>query len=87
VCDAFFNVPGPLSGPTGLMLRATGTATGLRIGNSFRWLAIGDGGAYRAWLEAELAERPPTVLVPAHGDVIEDDDLGERLLQLVRRRL
>lgn len=87
VCDAFFNVTVPLSGAMGVMLRATGTAPGLRIGSTFRWLAFADPKAYRSWLEAELAERPPSVLVPAHGDVIEDDDLGARLLELVRRRV
>lgn len=44
---------------------------GLCIGNSFKWYALQDRQAYTAWLREELAERPPSLLVPCHGHVHE----------------
>jgi hypothetical protein len=82
VCDAFFNVNAPVRGGTGLVLRMTSTVPGLRVGSTFRWLAVGDRKAYRAWLEARLRDDPPRILIPAHGDVVEGDDLPERLAAL-----
>ncbi|MCZ7680230.1 MAG: hypothetical protein M5U28_16275 [Sandaracinaceae bacterium] len=87
VCDAFFSVSRPLSGMMGLVLRATGTAPGLRIGSTFLWLALADRRAYRRWLEERLEEDAPRVLVPSHGDVIHDEALPERLRELAARRL
>lgn len=87
VCDAFFNVREPVSGAMGLALRATGTAPGLRIGSTFRWLALRDRRAYRGWLEERIRGDSPRVLIPSHGEVIVDDALPERLAELVRRRL
>lgn len=87
VCDAFFNVNNPLSGTMGFMLRATSTAPGLRIGNTFHWLVLRDKKAYRRWLEERIAEDAPRILIPSHGDVIVDDALPDRLRELVARRL
>ncbi len=87
VSDAFFNVTFPLRGTMGVLLRATGTAPGLRIGSTFLWLGLSDRRAYRGWLEAQLKADAPTTLVPGHGDVLHDDALPERLQELVARRL
>ena len=87
VCDAFFNVNNALSGMMGLVLRATSTAPGLRIGKTFDWLVLRDKRAYRRWLEERIAEAAPRILIPSHGDVVIDDALPERLRELVARRL
>jgi hypothetical protein len=87
VCDAFFNVNNALSGMMGLALRATSTAPGLRIGDTFRWLVLGDKRAYRRWLEERIAEDAPRILIPSHGDVLIDDALPDRLRELAARRL
>lgn len=79
VGDAFFNVNDPVSGGTGLVLKLTATVPGLRVGRTFRWLGIGDRPAYRAWLRRQIEDDRPRVLIPAHGDVVEGDDLAERL--------
>jgi len=86
VCDAFFNVAHAPRTPMGLLLRALGIAPGLRIGTSFLWL-LRDRAAYCDWLLSKLAEERPTLLVPSHGDVVQDDSLPERLRALVERRL
>jgi len=85
--DAFFNVPKLPTGPTGVFCRLTGTAPGLRLGQTWKYLQLRDRGRYKAWLLDRLATAPPTVLVPAHGDVVRDQDLGARLRQIAEARL
>lgn len=87
VCDAFFNVSRPVTGAMGLALRATATVPGLRIGNTWRWLATGDRRAYRRWLEERIEADRPRRLIMGHGDIVEDDGLSDRLLELARARL
>jgi glyoxylase-like metal-dependent hydrolase (beta-lactamase superfamily II) len=87
VSDAFFHMPEHAPGLVGLFLRLTGTTAGLRIGSTFLWLGVRDRTTYRQWLLEKLATAPPDLLVPGHGDVLEDKRLGERLSSLVRERL
>lgn len=87
VCDAFFNLNRPVRGPMGWALRATATVGGLRIGDTFRWLAVADRRAYRDWTLYRLAEERPSVLVVSHGDPLESRDLGDQLASLVHARL
>lgn len=87
VSDAFFNLPSLPQNTFGLALRATGTGPGLRIGRTYTTLAIDDKRAYRRWLGEVLDRRPPTLLVPGHGDVLEGPDLADRLRALAGERL
>jgi hypothetical protein len=87
VCDAFFNEAEHPSGFFGFGCRITGTTAGLRLGQTWKYLQLGDRAAYRAWLCDRLTSAPPTRLVMAHGRVIEAPDLGQRLERLVRDRL
>jgi len=87
VCDAFFNEASPGTGVMGLGLRLSGTTPGLRIGQTWKFLQLGDRAAYKAWMLERLASSPPKKLVMAHGDPIEGPDLGERLADLLRSRL
>lgn len=85
VCDAFFNEPENPTGTFGLGCRLTGTTPGLRIGGTWPLLHLASRAQYRRWLTAALGERPPTRLVPSHGDVAEGEDLGQRLLALAAK--
>lgn len=87
VCDAFFNLPGPLRGAMGAVLKATRTGPGLRLGRTFRWLALDEPKTYRAWAEAKLEELRPTRVVFSHGDPIEGGDVVERLQRALREAL
>jgi hypothetical protein len=87
VSDAFFAVPKLPTGMMGLFCRWTGTAPGLRIGSTFLTLATRDRKMYRQWLLEELRTRPPTVLVPGHGEIVSDRSLGDRLRELVQSRV
>ena len=87
VGDAFFNVPGPLRGLWGLMLRATQTGPGLRLGRTFRWVGIADVARYRAWADAFLAELRPKRVSFAHGETLEGPDPGGELRRVLRETL
>lgn len=87
VGDAFFHVPGPVHGPTGLALRALRTAPGLCLGRTFQWLAIRDAAAYRRFALATLdRERPDTILF-SHGEPLVGSDAASRCAELVERHV
>lgn len=87
VCDAFFNVPGPFRGAVGVLLRASRTGPGLRLGRTFRWLAVEDVKTYRRWAEAKLEELAPRRVLFSHGDALEGDDVALRLRELLGTNL
>jgi hypothetical protein len=87
VSDAFFALAKNATGFTGFMLRATGTAPGLRIGRTFTGLGIGAKVLYRDWLLERIATDRPAVLIPGHGEVLAGADLADRLDELTRMRL
>lgn len=84
VGDAFFNVPGPLSGGMGMALRLTRTAPGLRIGGTWGPLHVKSKGEYASWLADRLDREPPDRLVPLHGDAVSDT-CADQLRELVVR--
>ena len=87
VCDAFFNMTTPVSGATGWFLRVTKTTPGLSLGQTFRWLALSDEKAYRAWLLETLAAERPRRVVFSHGALLDEPDTTHRLRALAEARL
>jgi hypothetical protein len=87
VGDAFFNVPRHPSGAIGLFCRLTGTTAGLRIGLTWKYMALRDRARYAAWLLERLHAAPPSAVVMSHGQAAGGPDLGARLIALVERRL
>jgi hypothetical protein len=87
VCDAFFNLPHLPSGALGVFCRLTQTGPGLKLGQTWKYLALADSKAYAAWLRGVLDEHPVERLVPAHGAVEAGVDLAARLRGLVDARL
>ena len=87
VCDAFFNAPGPLSGVMGLVLRATLTAPGLRVGRTFRWLAVADRARYAARVDGTLDAVRPTRVLFSHGAPLEGADVSAQLRAAMREGL
>lgn len=67
VGDAFFNVVGETYGLRGAFLRWANVVPHLKIGKTFRWLALDDIAAYREWLRALFVKERPSWLLPAHG--------------------
>ena len=87
VGDAFFHLARLPRHPVAAVLWLTGTAPGLRVGSTFRRLALRDRPSYLAGLEEALAAEQPELLVPAHGEELRDPALSARLLGLARARL
>ncbi len=87
VGDAFFNVAHNPPGFFGFISRITGSTPGLRFGLIFKYLQLADRPVYREWVKEQLSQDRPRILVPAHGDLLEGDELPERLEALVRGRL
>jgi hypothetical protein len=87
VCDAFFNMPSLPGGFAGWALGATGTGPGLKLGHTWKYLQLSDRSRYKEWLLGRLEQRPPTVLVVAHGQILRDVALGTRLRAIVEERL
>jgi hypothetical protein len=86
VCDGFLNLQRAPRGLLGLIVKALRMGPGLSISSSFRWM-IKNRKAYREWLLARIAEDRPTILVPSHGQIVQDPELPQRLERLVRERV
>jgi hypothetical protein len=87
VCDAFFNVTGPMSKLMGLALRALKNVSGLCIGNTFRWFCLRDERRYHAWLRDTVAALAPQTVAFCHGEPLEGSDCSQRLIEIASRRL
>lgn len=69
-----------------MLLKTLRMAPGLSISATFKWM-LKDRAAYRDWLLAQIEREKPTVLIPSHGQIINDANLPARLADLVRARL
>lgn len=87
VGEAFNNIVDLPGGLTGLMLKLTASAPGLKIGRSFLSKSVSDVGVYRAWLFNRLREDRPSTLIPSRGSVITHADLATRIKHVVDDRL
>jgi hypothetical protein len=86
VCDGFLNLARAPSGALGVFIKLMRMGPGLSISSTFRWM-VKNRQQYRNWLLERIAADRPTVLVPCHGQIIDDPDLPARLERLMRERL
>lgn len=70
-----------------MMFKLFGSGPGLNVNTLSLKLLGGAKADVRRHLEAKLKTDRPTRLVPCHGDVLYDPDLGDRLAELLERRL
>lgn len=66
-----------------LLFKLTNSAPGLKLFNFYIKLFIKNRKAALAFLLKEIEANPPTILVPAHGDVLARDDLPSDLRTLL----
>jgi len=69
------------------VLRATRTAPGLRVGRTFRWLAVADRARYAAWVDETLDALKPTRVLFSHGAPLEGADVSAQLRAAMREGL
>lgn len=87
VCDAWFHVPALHGGLEASALRLTETGPGLKVGRTFKYLALGDRPAYAAWAERTLRELAPARVLFSHGAPLEGPSVVPDLLAAMRARL
>lgn len=78
-------IPAPL--PVRLLFRLTGSGPGYRIFNLAMKRTIADRTAVLSWLSAEMIRRPPTIIVPAHGRILDHPGLYRQTQDMVSEAL
>jgi hypothetical protein len=87
ITDAFFNLERNPTGGMGLACRLLAVTPGLRVSRTYTMLAVADKAAHRAWVYEQLEHDRPRLLIPAHGRVLEADDLTDRLRAACEQRM
>ncbi|BBM86372.1 hypothetical protein [Candidatus Uabimicrobium amorphum] len=86
VCDGMMNIcilPKNIFGRT--LLRFLNMAPGLRFTRQWKWLFIKSRRNFRKWILGLLDSHPPQNLIPAHGDIISQQDLTQKIRQQITK--
>jgi glyoxylase-like metal-dependent hydrolase (beta-lactamase superfamily II) len=67
------------------LMSMTDSAPGYKLFRPAVWLQVKDKPALRSWFDKELANVPPTTVVPAHGGPMQAPDLIEQTRALIAR--
>lgn len=87
-CDSFLNYERMSNQWLARFLqRALGAAPGLKLSQVIKWLLLDDRQAFKLWALDQLAQDPPTILIPSHGEVLIDRELTALLQELIQTRL
>ena len=88
VCDAFFNYARfskkPIARGIQKLFKA---APGLKISFLVKTFMIKDRKKYKEWVKEQLDRDRPTTLVPAHGEILRDPELPQKIRDLLDERL
>jgi hypothetical protein len=68
-----------------LMFRLTDSAPGFKVFRLFFSFFVKDRAAARDCLIEEIQANPPAIVVPAHGDIVTQSDLGPTLVSMLRK--
>lgn len=83
--DFIANVPALPKNPIfRLLFKLTDSGPGLKIFRIFFMFFAANKRAARDCLVREIEAKPPTILVPAHGAVVEQPNLGSTLVSMLR---
>lgn len=87
-CDSFLNYARYSHQPVARLLQKTlNAAPGLKISQVVKWFILTQRSAFKTWALQRLADFPPQLLLPSHGELDQAANLAERLQQLLERRL
>lgn len=85
VGDFIANIPTLPKNPIAwLMFRLTNSGPGLKVFKIFFNFFVADKRALRDFLIREIQSRPPAILVPGHGEVVERPELAPTLVAMLR---
>ncbi|MEY4555869.1 MAG: hypothetical protein RL093_988 [Pseudomonadota bacterium] len=79
------HIPAPW--PIRLLFHLTGSGPGYRVFHLAMRRTVMDRTAVLSWLSAELTRRPPTIVVPAHGRILDHPGLYRQTQDLVSEAL
>ena len=87
-CDSFLNYE-RLSNQTvaRFMQKLLGAAPGLKISQVVKWFILDDRKHFKQWASKQVQKEQPVALIPSHGEILVDDKLPDRLLDLLQTRL
>jgi hypothetical protein len=84
VTDVIMNLPQvPPRFPFNLLFKWTGSAPGLCLNGVAPFFMVEDRRALRRWLREEVEKAPPFLLIACHGDPVDMDPPGKRLLEIL----
>ncbi len=87
-CDSFLNYQRLSNQPVARTLqKILGAAPGLKMSQVVKWFILNDKKAFKVWVLKQLNKSSPTTLIPAHGEVVQDKNLKERIERMVTSRL
>lgn len=87
-CDSFLHYPRLSNQPVARFIqRMMGAAPGLKLSRVIKYLLMTDRRAFKAWCTKFIANHPPVVLLPSHGEPLMDDKLPGQLQDLINHRL
>lgn len=87
-CDSFLNYERLSNrGVARAMQRLLGAAPGLKMSQVIKWLIVDDRDAFKHWALECLAQCPPSLLIPSHGELDAQPELADRLKNLITARL
>lgn len=67
------------------LMSMTDSAPGYKLFRPAVWLQVKDKKGLKAWLEKELADTPPTTMIPAHGGPVQTPNIVEATLALLAK--
>ena len=84
ICDAFLNIETVLPGLLyKVLFKCMRMGPGLVVTRQFRHIFMSNWRGYRSWLLGKLADRPPIMVIPSHGAILERHDLKQRLTNIL----
>lgn len=87
-CDSFQNYERYSNQPIARTLqKLMDTAPGLKMSQFVKWLLMDNKRRFKHWVLDQIQEDKPTTLIPSHGEVEHDEQLSQRISELVKARL
>ena len=87
-CDSFLHYPRMSNQPVARFIqRVMGAAPGLKLSRVIKYLLMTDRAAFKRWCTKFIAEYPPVILLPSHGEPLMTNQLPEQLQALIDERL
>lgn len=87
-CDSFLHYPRMSNQPVArIVQRVMGAAPGLKLSRVIKYLLMSDRTAFKRWCTKFIAEHPPSILLPSHGEPLLSEQLPKQLQALIDDRL